>query len=136
MVGNCIIAVVFSPVLAEFLTFFCYYFRGPIRSDKDVPIGSIKIPPKVFRVLVFCAIFVIFYPVMKYLIHSNFRVGGDIGYIVCYMCFITLIEPVIIHLNGDKSAAQPKNDPENLMFSMKGNLILMFCLIMLSILSA
>ena len=123
MVGNCIIALVFHPLLAELFTFCIDYFRGNIRSDKYIKIGSLAIRPKIFRLVVFILTFIIFYPIARYFIMHDVDFGNEnMGYLISYMCFVGVIEPIMIHLNGDKDAATPKNDPENLIFSMKGNI--------------
>ena len=119
MLGNCIIAVVFSPILAEFLAFFNHDCRGFIRSDKIMKFGSINIEPRTFRAIVFFLIFVVLFPILRWLCDSGLSWRSDLGFVVSYMCFMALIEPLIIYLNKDEEAKTTPKEPFPDWFSLK-----------------
>ncbi len=135
MIGNCIVALIFSPIFAEVFTFFRQDFRGPIRSEKPIKLLSKEVSARMFRLSLFTLIFVIFYPLTAYFANTPCPLWNtDISYIISYMCFLAIIEPLIISINGDKEARyKAKPDPDNLILSMKGNVIFLFILIILAI---
>ncbi|MBR1733948.1 MAG: hypothetical protein IJ730_00615, partial [Alphaproteobacteria bacterium] len=119
MLGNCIIAVVFTPILAEFLAFFNHDCRGFIRSDKTMTFGSINIEPRTFRAIMFFLIFVVIYPTLRWLAGGRLTLHSDLGFVVSYMCFMALIEPLIIHINLDEEAKTTLKEPFPDWFSTK-----------------
>ena len=133
MIGNCIVAMMALPLVSEFLTFFCPYFRGSIRSDRSVRVFSRNIRPRVFRFGIFVLIFLVFYPFLSHVVTSHFSMF-DPGYLISYMCFLELIEPTIIHLNGDKNARlRAKPDPEELLLSTHARIVLMLLIIVVAV---
>lgn len=132
MIGTCIIAVVFSPILAEFLAYFNHDCRGFLRSDKTMNICSLKMKPKTFRAIAFFIIFVILYPTLRWLAGGCFSWHADLGFVVSYMCFIAVIEPLIIHINKDEEAKTTPKEPFPDWFSMKTRILLMSAVIVIA----
>ena len=84
MIGTCILALVFSPIFAEFLAYFNHDCRGFLRSDKTMNIFSFRLEPRTFRLISFIFIFMIIYPFLRWLVGSGFSWRSDLGYIVYY----------------------------------------------------
>lgn len=132
MIGTCIIAVVFSPILAEFLAYFNHDCRGFLRSDKTMNICSLKIEPRTFRAIAFFIIFVILYPTLRWLAGGCFSWHADLGFVVSYMCFMAVIEPLIIYINKDEEAKNTPKEPFPDWFSMKTRIFLMSTVIIIA----
>ena len=125
MIGTCIIALVFSPILAEFLAYFNHDCRGFLRSDKAMAFGSFCIEPRTFRAIAFAFIFLIIYPSLRYLVGKGFSLHSDLGYLVSYLCFMAIIEPLIIYINKDEEAKVIPKEPFPDWFSMKTRLAML-----------
>lgn len=125
MIGTCIIAIVFSPILAEFLAYFNRDCRGFLRSDKVMTLGSFHVEPRMFRMIVFLFIFIILYPSLRWLVGKGFSFHSDLGYLVSYLCFMAIIEPLIIYINKDEEAKSVPKAPFPDWFTMKTRLIIM-----------
>jgi len=132
MIGTCIIAVVFSPILAEFLAYFNHDCRGFLRSDRTMRFGSFHIEPRTFRAIVFCFIFLILYPSLRWVVGAGFSLHSDLGYVVSYLCFMAVIEPLIIYINEDEEAKTVPKEPFPDWFTMKTRLILMSVVIVMA----
>ena len=132
MIGTCIIAVVFSPILAEFLAYFNHDCRGFLRSDKTMNICPLKMEPRTFRAITFFIIFVILYPTLRWLAGGCFSWHADLGFVVSYMCFMAVIEPLIIYINKDEEAKNTLKEPFPDWFSMKTRIFLMSTVIIIA----
>ncbi len=131
MIGTCIIAIVFSPILAEFLAYFNHDCRGFLRSDKIMKFGSVQIEPRTFRAIAFVIIFMIIYPTLRWLAGTRFSWHADLSFTVAYMCFMEIIEYLIIYINKDEEAKRTPKEPWPDWFSMRTRLILMSLVIII-----
>lgn len=131
MIGTCILALVFSPIFAEFLVYFNHDCRGFLRSDKTMTFGSISIEPRTFRAIVFFIIFIVLYPTLRWLAGDRFSWRADLGYTVSYLCFMEIIENVIIYINKDEEAKKTPKEPFPDWFSVKTRLVLLSLVILI-----
>ena len=125
LIGTCILAMVFSPIFAEFLAYFNHDCRGFLRSDKIMTIGSFEMEPRTFRAIAFIIIFMIIYPLLRWMAGGGLSWHSDMSFVVSYMCFLALIEPLIIYINKDEEAEIKPKEPFPDWFSMKTRLIMM-----------
>ena len=132
MIGTCIIAIVFSPILAEFLAYFNHDCRGFLRSDKEMEICSLKMEPRTFRAIMFILLFIVLYPSLRWLVGAGFSWRADLGFVVSYLCFMAVIEPLIIYINKDEEAKTTPKEPFPDWFSMKTRMILMSIVIVMA----
>ena len=132
MIGTCIIAVVFSPIIAEFFAYFNRDCRGSLRSDKTMHFGSFHVEPRTFRLIVFSFIFLILYPLLKCVTGSEFSLHSDWRYLVSYLCFMSVIEPLIIYINKDEKAKTTLKEPFPDWFTIKLRIVLMSLVIVVA----
>jgi hypothetical protein len=85
----------------ELLVYFQILPKGPICSDKDIAVFSIKTAPKNFRLIVFSIMHII-----AFIAISLAQIDTDRcrNFMFLYTLFLLLIEPTIIHLNKDTEA--------------------------------
>ena len=132
MIGTCILALVFSPIFAEFLAYFNHDCRGFLRSDKTMHICSFQLEPRTFRLIFFILVFMIIYPSLRWLVGSGFSWHSDLGYLVSYFCFMAVIEPLIIYINKDEEATKVPKEPFPSWFSMKTRLIMLSLVVLIA----
>lgn len=132
MIATCIIAVVFSPIIAELLAYFNHDCRGFLRSDKIISFYSFHIEPRTFRLIAFVFIFLILYPLLRWVVGAGFSLHSDWEYIVSYLCFISVIEPLIIYINKDEKAKTTPKGTFPDWFTIKIRIVLMFLVVVMA----
>lgn len=131
MIGTCILAVVFSPIFAEFMAFFNHDCRGFLRSDKTMIFGTVQLKPRVFRAILFVLLFIVIYPTLRWICGGGFSFRSDLCYVVSYMCFMAVVEPLIIYINNDEEEKTTPKEPFPDWFSMKTRIIMMSTVIVI-----
>jgi hypothetical protein len=118
--------------LAEFLAYFNHDCRGFLRSDKTMQFGSLQLEPRTFRAIAFIVIFMILYPSLRWLAGAKFSWHADLSFTVAYLCFMEIIEYLIIYFNKDEKAKTTPKEPFPDLFSMKTRLVMIATVIVIA----